>query len=226
MEPSSSGTLYPVATPIGNLGDLSDRAKQVLTSVDLVACEDTRRTGKLLQELGLSKKLFSYHDHNEAHKAPQVLEQLLAGQNIALVSDAGTPCIHDPGFRLVRAAHGAGVRIVPVPGPSAVTTLLSAVGVGGSQFFFAGYLAKKSARLERDLTMWSSWGVPVVFFETGPRIRKTLKIFQKCIPDYKVFLGRELTKTFEEIRMVSLQDENIADTIKEKGEFVGLIEQG
>ncbi len=220
----SSGVLYPVATPIGNLGDLTVRAREVLAAVDLVACEDTRRTGKLMQELELQKKLFSYHDHNESARAPQLIDELRSGKNIAIVSDAGTPCIHDPGFRLLRAAHLAGVRVVPIPGASAVTTFLSAVGVGGSQFFFAGYLAKKSARLEKALEAWSSWGVPVVFFETGPRIRKTLRIFQKCVPHHTVFLGRELTKTYEELRMIPLDEDRVVETVKEKGEFVGLIE--
>ena len=152
---NASGILHPIATPIGNLGDLSPRAREVLTQVDLVACEDTRRTGSLLAKLEIKKQLVSFHDHNEKDRVAGLIAELSAGKNIALVSDAGTPCVHDPGFRLVRAAHAANIRVEPIPGPSAVTTLLSAVGVGGSQFFFAGYLAKKSARLQRDLLLLS-----------------------------------------------------------------------
>lgn len=197
MTESSKGTLYVVATPIGNLDDLSPRAAKVLAGVALIAAEDTRHTSRLLRHLGLDRPMLSLHEHNEERRVDQLGARLDAGDDVALVSDAGTPLICDPGFVLVRALRERGARIVPIPGPCALVAGLSAAGLPTDRFLFVGFLPSRSgprcARLEelgeRDETL--------VFYESPHRIRDTLADIAASFFDRRVVLARELTKTFE-----------------------------
>ncbi|GGX81674.1 ribosomal RNA small subunit methyltransferase I [Litchfieldella qijiaojingensis] len=197
MTDSAYGALYVVATPIGNLDDLSPRAAQVLGTVTLVAAEDTRHSARLLRHLGVVCPLLSLHEHNEASRVERIAEHLRSGRDVALVSDAGTPLISDPGFVLVRELRRAGHRIVPVPGPCALVTALSAAGLPTDRFLFNGFLpAKRGARrarlealVERDETL--------VFYESPHRIRDTLEDIATVFGSRHLVLGRELTKAFE-----------------------------
>ena len=192
--------LYVVATPIGNLDDISARAVEVLGGVDLIAAEDTRHTLKLLNRYGLDSPLSSLHEHNEEKQAPILVEKLLGGSSVALVSDAGTPLISDPGFRLVKLALESGIEVVPIPGPSAITAALSVSGLPTDRFTFEGFLpSRKSARLKRLAGLKTESGT-MVFFESGHRIRECLDDMSKVFgPDRLVALCRELTKRFETI---------------------------
>ncbi|TFG89624.1 MAG: 16S rRNA (cytidine(1402)-2'-O)-methyltransferase [Gemmatimonadales bacterium] len=195
----ATGTLYVVATPIGNLEDITYRAVRILGEVDLVAAEDTRHSRKLFARFGIQKPLVSYHDHNEQQRYAELLERLQAGEDIALISDAGTPCIADPGYRLIAACHAAGVTVVPVPGPSAVITALSAAGASTERFAFEGYLpqrAKARADLLRQLR-----GEPrtLVFYEAPHRLAATLADLVEILgDDRQIVVARELTKLHEE----------------------------
>jgi len=190
--------LYIVATPLGNLGDLSARAAEVLRQADLIACEDTRQTRKLLAHLALERPTISYHEHNEAERTPELLERLRAGLRIALVSDAGTPLISDPGYRLVRAALDAGILVVPIPGPSAVVAALSAAGLRTESFYFGGFLPHKQG--ERRRLLETLGGVPgtLVFYEAPHRIVEALADIETALHDPPVVIARELTKVHEE----------------------------
>ena len=216
--------LYVVATPIGNLDDISARAVEVLGRVDLIAAEDTRRTLKLLSRYGLERPLSSLHEHNEEQQAPRLVGKLLKGVSIALVSDAGTPLISDPGFRLVKLALESGVEVVPIPGPSAITAALSVSGLPTDRFTFEGFLpARTAARIKRLEQLTHEPGT-MVFFESGHRIRKCLEDMMKVFgPDRPIALCRELTKRFETVLRGDL--ERIGrkledDPDQSKGEFV------
>jgi len=187
----ASGTLYIVATPIGNLEDITLRALRILKEVDLIAAEDTRHTRKLLTHYGIPTPLTSYYDQVEAEKAPALIAQLQAGKNIALVSDAGTPCVADPGFRLLTEAIEAGLSVVPIPGPSMVTALLSVGGVPTSCFAFEGFLPAKRAQRRKALQHLKQEDRTLVFFESPHRI--------EICGDRQIVIGRELTKMFEEV---------------------------
>lgn len=224
---SGPGTLYIVATPIGNLEDLSPRAERVLSTVDLVAAEDTRHTGRLLQHFGTRKPMIALHDHNERERYQRVLDELQAGKNVALVSDAGTPLISDPGYVLVREARALGVRVSPVPGACAAVTALSAAGLPTDRFLFGGFLpAKRSARkaalesLRRELAT-------LVFYESPHRILEALADMAEILGDTReVVLGRELTKTFETFYSGSLAEviEVLqSDAHGTRGEFVVMV---
>jgi len=193
------GTLYVVATPIGNLEDITYRAVRILGEVDLVAAEDTRHTRKLFARFGIRKPLISYHDHNERQRQDELVERLQAGEDVALVSDAGTPCIADPGYRLVAACRIAGIPVVPIPGPSALIAALSAAGVGTDRFAFEGYLpsrAKARADLFRQL---SGEQRTLVFYETPHRLAATLADMIAILGgDRQLVVARELTKLYEE----------------------------
>lgn len=193
-----AGTLYIVATPIGNLEDITHRAARVLGQVDLIACEDTRQTRKLLQHLGIDKRLVSYHEHNEARRTPWLLEQLFAGASVALVSDAGTPLISDPGLVLVRRAAEQGIAVVPVPGPSAAVAALSASGLPADAFHFAGYLPPKRTQRRQALERLKSLDCTLVFYEAPHRILETLSDIAEILGDRPVAVARELTKIHEE----------------------------
>ncbi|MGQ3890842.1 16S rRNA (cytidine(1402)-2'-O)-methyltransferase [Legionella sp. CNM-4043-24] len=227
MENSSStfsGTLYVVATPIGNLDDITLRAVQTLKSVDSILAEDTRHSLQLLHALGIQKPLLALHDHNESSKSTDIISALKLGKNFALISDAGTPLISDPGFILVRLAQQEGIRVVPVPGACALITALCASGVPCDSFLFAGFLpARQQARLTR-LEELSHSGHSTIFYESTHRIMACLDdVIQVYGCDYRFVLAKELTKTFEHIMHASGQeiiDWMRADTGRVKGEFV------
>ncbi|MCG6656436.1 16S rRNA (cytidine(1402)-2'-O)-methyltransferase [Halomonas campisalis] len=197
MSDSSSGSLYVVATPIGNLDDLSPRAARVLGEVALVAAEDTRHTARLLRHLGLSVPMLSLHEHNEAARVDQLDARLAAGEDIALVSDAGTPLISDPGFVLVRELRARGRRIVPLPGPCALVAALSAAGLPTDRFLFQGFLPAKGGGRRSRLEGLAGREETLVFYESPHRIRDTLADLEACFGARRLVLARELTKTFE-----------------------------
>lgn len=194
-----AGTLYIVATPIGNLEDITLRALRTLKAVDLIAAEDTRHTRKLLTHYDIATPLTSYHDHNESTKAPVLVETLLAGTDIALVSDAGTPCISDPGYRLVKSAAEADIPIVPIPGPSMLTALMSVGGLPTDRFAFEGFLPAKKGQRHRVLQGLCHEERSLVFYESPQRLLSTLADLEHIFGDRRVVVGRELTKKFEEI---------------------------
>ena len=199
------GILYVVATPIGNLEDVTLRALRILREVSLVAAEDTRRTSKLLQHYSISTPTTSLHAHNEHAKAPGLVARLQSGQSIALVSDAGTPAVSDPGARLVAAAHAVGILVVAVPGASAVTAAVSAAGLSDSRFAFGGFPPDRSKARKEWFEWLRSQTIPVVFFEAPHRIERTLATLGDIEPTRRLAIGRELTKAHEEyaIRPIS-----------------------
>ena len=217
-----------VATPIGNLEDLSPRARQILDEVDLIAAEDTRHTGRLLSHFGINTRQMALHEHNEEIAASKLLSALTEGSSVALVSDAGTPLISDPGYRLVRAAHEADIRVSPVPGASAVTAALSVAGLPTDRFCFEGFLPnKKSARMKR-LHELAGETRTIVFYESVHRIDATVRDLNKAFgSDRGAFVGRELSKMHEQCESSTLgvlqfmiEDGRIPD----KGEFVLVVE--
>lgn len=219
-----AGALYLVATPIGNLADVSLRAVHVLSLVDAVACEDTRISARLLQHLGLSKRLLAVHEHNEVSAAEGVVEALKRGERVAYVSDAGTPAVSDPGAVLVRAAQAAGCRVVPIPGASSVVTALSAAGdAGGAGFHFAGFMPPKGAARAAALQQALAQPCSTVLFEAPHRIASLAKDVAAHVPQRRVTLCRELTKQFESIDTLRAADWPAwlaADANRERGEFV------
>ncbi|CAK8719909.1 Ribosomal RNA small subunit methyltransferase I [Candidatus Electrothrix aarhusensis] len=192
------GSLYIVATPIGNLSDISQRMQDVLASVALLACEDTRHTGRLMAHMGIKADLTSYHKENEQQKTAYLLGKLCDGLDIALVSDAGTPGISDPGAVLVQAARKKGVSVIPIPGPSALATALSVSGIQGSGFYFGGFLAPKTGERTKQLHALKAFNCPLVFYEGPHRIQATLKDCLNVFGDRQAQLFRELTKLHEE----------------------------
>jgi 16S rRNA (cytidine1402-2'-O)-methyltransferase len=198
---ATESILYVIATPIGNLGDISPRAREILARADLIAAEDTRHTRQLLQLLDIKgKKLVSCFDHNEEERAGELVARMCeAVIEVALVSDAGTPCISDPGFRVVAQARAAGIKVCPIPGPSSLVTLISAAGLPSNRFMFVGFLPNKETALGKEIDQWEKMGVPIIFFETGPRILKTLRQIHARMPTARIAMGRELTKFYEEI---------------------------
>jgi 16S rRNA (cytidine1402-2'-O)-methyltransferase len=193
-----SGTLYVVATPIGNLEDISSRAIRILGEVDLIACEDTRHTRKLLDRYGITRPLVSYHEHNEKPRATELLGDLQAGKKIALVSDAGTPLIADPGYRLVEQAREQGIAVSPIPGPSALITALSASGLPTDSFLFHGFLPIKQGQRRKLLTELKTLPATLVFYEAPHRILETLDDIAETLGERMMVLARELTKIHEE----------------------------
>ena len=194
-----SGTLFVVATPIGNLEDVTLRALRVLKEVDVIACEDTRRTRGLLAHFDIHTPTVSYFEHNKLARGPQLLRQLAEGRRVALVTDAGTPGISDPGFMLVRDARAAGIHVVPVPGPAAVAAILSAAGVPADRFVFDGFLPVKPGRRVNRLTALRELETTVVLYESPHRILATLEAIATVFGEREIVVGRELTKQFEEI---------------------------
>ncbi len=219
-----SGTLFVVATPIGNLEDLSPRARQTLAEVDLVAAEDTRHTGRLLSHLGVKTPQFAMHDHNEEKAASSLITELQSGKSVALVSDAGTPLLSDPGYRLVQAAHESGIAVSPIPGPSAMTAALSVCGLPTDRFCFEGFTPSKAgARLKR-LRELAQEPRTMVFFESVHRIDDCPKDMREAFGDDRpAFLGREISKLHEQCLSTTVGDlaERAAQGgITLKGEFV------
>ena len=222
------GTLHVVATPIGNLGDLSPRALEVLRSVSAICAEDTRHTRQLLAHFGLERPLLALHQHNEDAQADQLVARLQAGDSLALVSDAGTPLVSDPGFRLVRAARAQGVRVSPVPGACAAIAALSVAGVPSDRFVFEGFLpAKGGARRER-LSQVAAETRTLMFYEAAHRIEETLADMAAVFgPARRAVVARELTKLFETVldgTLSELQARVAADPNQRKGEFVVVVE--
>ncbi len=219
------GHLYVVATPIGNLADLTERARALLGTVDLVACEDTRTTGAMLTRFGLRRELVAYHDHNETEAADRLVEQLAAGRSIALVSDAGTPALSDPGFRLVRACRRRGLPVVPVPGASALTAVLSAAGLPTNGFLFVGFLPAKSAARLAFLAKYRDFDYTLALYESCHRIDKFAdEILATLGPDRMVCIAKEVTKLHETFLVGRAEDvrTRLGQTSL-KGEFVVLI---
>jgi 16S rRNA (cytidine1402-2'-O)-methyltransferase len=221
-----TGTLYLVATPIGNLADITHRALDVLKSVVLIACEDTRHTRKLLQHYGIATKTVSYHEHNEQERARQLIETLREGKDVAVVSDAGTPSISDPGFRLVRAAIENDVPVVPVPGPSALIAALIAAGLPTDEFFFGGFLPARSNARRTRLNELRSVPGTLVFYEAPHRIAETLKDAREMLGEREAVVARELTKLHEEIKRGRLSElaEHYSNE-EPRGEIVLLIDR-
>lgn len=220
------GTLFIVGTPIGNYADLSARAREVLLKADMVAAEDTRRTGLLIAHLGTKKRLISYHEHNKASKGAYLLEELLNGQNIALVSDAGMPCISDPGYELVRLCDDNGIKIIVIPGPCAAVAALAGSGLAGSRFVFEGFLPVKGRERKERLSSIASYELTVVLYEAPHRVVKTLEALAAYgMGTRRITVARELTKTYEEfIRTTVGEAVAYFRETEPRGEFVLVIE--
>src|SRR5437868_6608700 len=201
-----AGTLYIVATPIGNLEDITQRALRVLREVDLIACEDTRHTRKLLNHLGIETKTISYHEHNERERADELCALLESEQDVAIVSDAGTPLISDPGFRVVNLAIEKGIAVVPVPGASALAAALSASGLASDQFFFAGFLPPRATARIVVLEKLRSIDATLIFYEAPHRIAATLRDALAVLGDREAVIARELTKLYEEFARRKLSE--------------------
>jgi 16S rRNA (cytidine1402-2'-O)-methyltransferase len=225
---SNQGTLYLVATPIGNLGDMTPRAVEVLNEVDVIAAEDTRHSGKLLQHFGIRTPCLAYHEHNERQQCDTLVARLQTGESIALISDAGTPLVSDPGFHLVRAARQAGVAVVPLPGASALIAALSASGLPSDRFVFEGFLPAKTMARRQRLEALAGDPRTLIFYESTHRIEACLADMVAVFgPDRRAVVARELTKRFETIhddRLGELPAWLAADENRRRGEFVVLVE--
>lgn len=218
--------LYVIATPIGNLKDITLRALEVLNSVDVIAAEDTRHVQKLLKHYGIfGKKLVSYHNYNEEERAEKLIE-ILKDKDVALVSDAGTPCISDPGYRIVKKAREKGIEVIPIPGPFAAAVALSASGLPSDKFLFVGFLPNKESEREEDLKYYIDLGFTFILYESPKRVLKTLKTLEKLNPMADVVVAKELTKIHEFFfigkpeDIINLLEKN---PDKLKGEFVILV---
>ena len=226
MSKDSIGTLYVVATPIGNLEDISARATKILNAVDLIAAEDTRRTQGLLSTFNIKSKMIAYHDHNEIEQTPVLIDKLIRGSSIALVSDAGSPLLSDPGIVLVRAARASGISVVSVPGPSAVISALSIAGLPTDRFIFEGFLPRASGPKSDRLSRIANESRTIVLYESVHRLINTLEALKAHFEaDRVVFICRELTKIHESVYEGTLGDlcERVGTEIPLKGEFVLLI---
>lgn len=216
--------LYLVATPIGNLWDVSLRTLAVLANADRLYCEDTRQSAKLLARYAMSRRLFTYHEHNAAGRRPEIMAALAAGQSVALISDAGTPLVSDPGYKLARAAVEAGHPVHAVPGPSAVLAALTVSGLPTDTFCFAGFLPPRSAQRTARLNELAATPATLIFFETGPRLADALADIAALWPSREVAVARELTKLHEEILRGPAADLAAAAAAREfKGEIVLLL---
>ena len=217
------GTLYVVATPIGNLADLSQRAREVLCMVDWVAAEDTRHSGPLLKHVNSTAKLLPLHEHNEQQASPALIAALQSGKNIALISDAGTPAISDPGAVLVAQAHAAGVRVEPVPGANAAVCALSAAGLTNPGWLFYGFLPTRDAARLSVLEKLANLPWPLVFYEAPHRILASIAALYAGLGERRLVIARELTKRYESIHVLPLSEAEawlVADGQRQKGEFV------
>jgi 16S rRNA (cytidine1402-2'-O)-methyltransferase len=224
LPPLTPSTLYLVATPIGNLEDITLRALRVLRECDVVAAEDTRRTGQLLKHFGISKPLLSYFQFNEAKRSEEIIERLRRGEKIALVTDAGSPGISDPGERVVRAAISAGFRVESIPGACALVAALTASGLPTDEFHFVGFLPHKSGQRKNKLNELKMVSGTLVFYESPYRIEKLLNELNGVFPEREVVLARELTKKFEEfLRGKPAELLRIIEKRNLKGEFVALV---
>ncbi len=222
--PLTASTLYLVATPIGNLEDITLRALRVLKECDVVAAEDTRRTGQLLKHFGIAKPLLSYFQFNEAKRSEEIIERLRRGERVAVVTDAGSPGISDPGERVVKAAVAAGFRVEPVPGACALVAALTASGLATDEFHFIGFLPHKSGQRRKKLEELKSVAGTLVLYESPYRVEKLLAELMEICPEREIVLARELTKKFEEF-LRGAPAELLAEFQRRsrKGEFVVLI---
>jgi len=213
--------LYIVATPIGNLEDITIRTLRILGEVDLILAEDTRKTGLLLKRLNIKKKLVSFYEHNEIKKIPLVIEELKKGRNIALASSAGTPTISDPGYKLIKACREEGIPVTSLPGPSSIINCLALSSIPHDKFAFLGYMPRKRSAQKKLLERVKEWDLALVFFESPYRILKSLKLIKEVLGKARVIIAREMTKKFEEVLEVGV-DEAIDHFSKKepKGEFV------
>jgi 16S rRNA (cytidine1402-2'-O)-methyltransferase len=220
-----AGRLYLIPTPIGNLSDITQRARDVLAEVDLVACEDTRTSGRLLSHFGIKKRLISYHDFNERSRAADLLEALQSGSSVGVVTDAGSPGISDPAYRVVRAAIDAGVEVIALPGPTSLVPALAASGLPTDRFFFEGFLPVKSAARRRRLETLAEFPHTLVMFESPHRIAKSLADMLTVLGERRACLAREISKKFEEYRRGTLAElvESVAQR-NVKGEIVVVVE--
>jgi 16S rRNA (cytidine1402-2'-O)-methyltransferase len=223
--PQSGGLLALVATPIGNLGDISARGLETLRAADLIACEDTRVTGNLLAKFDIRRPTLPYHDHNAETMRPKLMERLLQGETVALVSDAGMPLISDPGYKLVRAATEAGIAVTVIPGPSAPLAALVLSGLPSDRFLFAGFLPVKDGARRETLRELKSVPATLLFFETGPRLADSLATCADVLGDRPAAVARELTKLHEEVRRDTLGAlaRHYAESGAPKGEIVVVI---
>lgn len=218
------GIVYLVPTPIGNMGDITARAVEVLSAVELIACEDTRNSGSLLKKLGISKKLISYHEFNESSRAQQLVELVRQGKDIAVVTDAGSPGVSDPAYRIVRAAIDNGLTVSALPGPCAVIPALTASGLPTDRFFFEGYLSNKSAARRRRLEGLKDFEHTLVFYESPHRIHKTLGDMLEVLGDRPACIAREISKKFEEYLRGTLAELNAQIAARTlKGEIVVVV---
>jgi 16S rRNA (cytidine1402-2'-O)-methyltransferase len=224
---SKAGTLYVVATPIGNLEDMTPRAIRILSEVDLIAAEDTRHSGKLLKHFGIEAKTEALHEHNERSQVPKLIEILQAGKSIAFITDAGTPLVSDPGFHLVRSARQAGLTVIPVPGACAAIAALSAAGLPSDRFVFEGFPPAKSAARRAVFEKLREEARTLIFYESPHRILESLKEMTEIFgPEREAVLARELTKQFETVRngtLTELSEWVNRDPHQQLGEFVILI---
>jgi 16S rRNA (cytidine1402-2'-O)-methyltransferase len=222
-----SGTLYLVATPIGNLEDVTQRALRVLREADVVACEDTRRTRVLLERHGVAAKTVSYHEHNERDRAEELCARVERGESVAVVSDAGTPGISDPGFRLARLAAERGLRVVPVPGPSALVAALVASGLPTDEFYFGGFLPARTHARRLRLAALRSLRATLVFYEAPHRIAQTLSDAREVLGERRAVVARELTKLHEEFARGLLSElaARFSSSDSARGEMVVLIDR-
>jgi len=221
------GTLYILATPIGNLEDMTFRAVRILGEVDLIAAEDTRHSLKLLNHFGISKPLTSYFDHNQQLKGERILQALRRDKSVALISDAGTPCISDPGFNLVRAAVAEGIAVIPIPGPCAAVTALSASGLPSDTFTFAGFPPSRQGKRRTFLNAMASMPGTLLFYEAPHRLEETLRDIREVMGERQVVVARELTKIYEEFIRGTVGD--VLSTVakgKVRGEVVILVAPG
>jgi 16S rRNA (cytidine1402-2'-O)-methyltransferase len=222
--PRSPGVLYVVATPIGNLEDMTYRAVRILREADLIAAEDTRHTRKLLTHFGISRPITSYFDHNAAFKGEAILERLKGGDSVALVSDAGTPCISDPGYQLVHDAAAAGISVVPIPGPSAATAALSVSGLPNDTFTFVGFLPNRSSRRRERLESLRQADCLLIFYEAPHRLAATVADMAEIFGDRPAVIGREITKLHEEFIRGTLLELSAALAARQvRGESVILV---
>ncbi|MEA2031011.1 MAG: 16S rRNA (cytidine(1402)-2'-O)-methyltransferase [candidate division Zixibacteria bacterium] len=221
---NQKGTLFLVPTPIGNMGDISRRAIEILSDVNTIACEDTRHSGTLMKKLGLKKKLISYHEFNESSRALQLIDVLLEGNSIAVITDAGSPGVSDPAYRVVRAAIDSGIEVVPLPGSSAIIPALTASGLPTDRFFFEGFLPNKSGARRTRLKKLQDIPYTLIFFESPHRVIKCLTDIKTVFGNRQACLAREITKLHEQFLRGSIND--ILKTISEhsiKGEIVLVI---
>ncbi|MCP4725861.1 MAG: 16S rRNA (cytidine(1402)-2'-O)-methyltransferase [bacterium] len=218
------GSLYVVSTPIGNLGDITFRAVETLKSVDLIACEDTRKASILAKRFEIDTPRISYHEHNARKRCPKLIAELLGGKDLALISDAGTPGISDPGYLIIRDCINNEIPVIQIPGASAFLTALAVSGLPTDRFIFEGFLPPKKGRKKR-LTAISEVNCTIIFYESPHRIKRTINELYEFFGDRRVVIARELTKKFEEIRRTSLSNAvEIFETTSPKGEYVVIVE--